>query len=79
MYNPTSCHDHGRKGEGLGEWMMVELQGELKTASHDTVDGKWLGDLHFNKQVSFITLTAASEILLHSALWFMFTKVWLVW
>uniref|UniRef100_A0A0P4WKS1 Chromosome transmission fidelity protein 8 n=1 Tax=Scylla olivacea TaxID=85551 RepID=A0A0P4WKS1_SCYOL len=36
--------------DGLKEWMMVELQGELRCLPHITMGGRLLGDLHFNKQ-----------------------------
>ncbi|XP_045118542.1 chromosome transmission fidelity protein 8 homolog isoform X1 [Portunus trituberculatus] len=36
--------------DGLKEWMILELQGELKCLPHITMGGRPLGDLHFNKQ-----------------------------
>ncbi|KAK8403824.1 hypothetical protein O3P69_000125 [Scylla paramamosain] len=37
--------------DGLKEWMMVELQGELRCLPHITMGGRLLGDLLFNKQI----------------------------
>ena len=35
---------------GLAEWFMIEMQGDLESRNKDHVQGKFIGDLHFNKQ-----------------------------
>jgi hypothetical protein len=40
-----------RKGEtGPDEWFMIEMQGDLESRNKEQVQGKFIGDLHFNKQ-----------------------------
>jgi chromosome transmission fidelity protein 8 len=32
------------------EWFLIEMQGDLESRSKDHLEGKFIGDLHFNKQ-----------------------------
>lgn len=39
-----------RPGEGLSpDWAILELQGDLKSHSDTSFEGKFIGDLHFTK------------------------------
>ncbi len=55
-----------RKGEtGPDEWFMIEMQGDLESRNKEQVQGKFIGDLHFNKQgtiTSFFDLIALLAI-----------------
>jgi len=36
---------------GIAEWTIVELQGELESKSEEALGGKLIGDLHYNHDV----------------------------
>ncbi|KAK8744362.1 hypothetical protein OTU49_000765, partial [Cherax quadricarinatus] len=38
------------KQEGLEEWMMMELQGDLESRTKSEMQNKFIGDVHFTKQ-----------------------------
>ena len=40
-----------RLSDSLGEWGLVELQGQLETRDGAPFDGMHLGDLHFDDKV----------------------------
>ncbi|XP_077167026.1 chromosome transmission fidelity protein 8 homolog [Paroedura picta] len=40
----------GAGGGGLGEWLLLELQGELEARDGAGLAGRLLGDLHFTRQ-----------------------------
>jgi len=39
-----------KKVEKLGQWTMIELQGELESRYNNGLDGNSVGDLHFTKK-----------------------------
>jgi hypothetical protein len=50
-----------RKGEtGPDEWFMIEMQGDLESRNKEQVQGKFIGDLHFNKQGTVTLLLISS-------------------
>ncbi|XP_044743886.1 chromosome transmission fidelity protein 8 homolog, partial [Chrysoperla carnea] len=42
--------DDYQDGSELNSWGMLELQGDLESYSNESKDGKFIGDLHFNKK-----------------------------
>ncbi|XP_045620537.2 chromosome transmission fidelity protein 8 homolog [Procambarus clarkii] len=36
--------------DGLAEWMMIELQGDLESRTKSEMRNKFIGDVHFTKQ-----------------------------
>ena len=40
-----------RKGEGeTPEWFVIEMQGDLESRNKEHLEGKFIGDLHYNKE-----------------------------
>ena len=42
--------------DNLKEWVMIELQGDLKCDENEALSGKFVGDLHYFKNVILIIL-----------------------
>jgi hypothetical protein len=65
-----------KPGGTVPEMTIVELQGDLETKSEDvSLNGKFIGDLHFTKAVSFLLLfksiwkQAADTLIPHNCGW----------
>ena len=41
---------------GIAEWTIIELQGELESKSEEALGGKLIGDLHYNHDVRMILI-----------------------
>ena len=46
----TFLHRAGEKEE-LTEWILLELQGDLESRMQEDMKNKFIGDMHFTKQV----------------------------
>jgi len=44
-------HLFGRNEEGVTEWAVIEVQGELGSKEEGSLDGQLVGDLYYNREV----------------------------
>lgn len=38
------------EGEEVGEWFIIEMQGDLESRNKANLEGKYIGDLHYTKE-----------------------------